>query len=325
MTKASACSIAFAMVLAAGFLGTPPARAADALRPAASSAPRGAARAHGASPSTQTLLYAANHRGNSVGIYAVSGLTLTSVGSITRGVDAPTDVFVSTSGALYVANATTVSEYPAGHTAPSLTLDVPVTSQYVSVGFDGTVFVCGYKPVSKQYEVVEFDPGATKPSRTIPYPNGEPEPITCGGLGADAAGNLYVNVGELSGGGGYAVYVYPPKATSPSREIGVSSGYAYGGIEVIGNQLVVGDPFDDAVEVTRLPKADPIRQFSTEGSGDYVTLDASTHYLYTTSVSTNTLQIYNFANGRIRAVFPAFQYGIAISPPAYADSSRVQR
>ncbi len=234
---------------------------------------------------------------------------------MTVGVKAPHDVFVTANGTVYVANQNTITEYAPGQAAPFVTLRLQLVPASLSVGRDGTVFICGQRPQTNASAVVEFDPGATRPSREIYYPHTDPDFLSCGGLGADAAGNLYVNVGSGSANGGFAVLMYPPKQTKSTRLLLTKGANAFGAIVYARNDLIVGDPADYAIYGLRLPSGKQDPGFATEGGGDYIALDERNDNLYTVSNYTATLQIYDFATGKLRALFRRFKWGIAISPP----------
>jgi len=269
-------------------------------------------------PATGSIMYAASATIDSVDIYSISGLTLTQTGSITDGIHGPRDVFVTTNHTLYVLNNATITEYPNGQSSPTERIITPVVGGDMTVGPDGTIFVCGRIKGTGRNAVAEFDPGAVQPSRLIKYRTTIPYPIGCSGMATDSKGNLYVNVGSEGDGGGYSIEVYPPKHVKPDRYLYSGNNYTNGGMEIIGTRLIDSDYQDGVTFITDLSgrKHHTIPDPSSAGGG--LVIDPTTDYLYLDGGDENSLAIYDLPSGKLLATFPTFNYGgIAIDPPAY--------
>jgi len=149
----------------------------------------------------------------------------------------------------------------------------------------------------------------------IPYEF--PYPLVGGGIAVNADNYLFMNSGSYSAQGDFYVSVYAPKHVRPLKDAGFTSGgYAGGGVQIFLGQCFVGDPGDNNIEIWNLP-AKPkykLREFATESSGDFLTLDVVSHYLYSVSYSTSTLQIYDFRNGHLLNFIKGFGWGVAIDP-----------
>jgi hypothetical protein len=109
------------------------------------------------------------------------------IGSITTGVNAPSQVAIDKAGALYVTNDgnNTVTVYPKGQSSPSLTIATGIDGPYgVGVDSKGKVFVSNIN----NNTVTAYAAGSTTPYATIDFgPYGQPV-----GVGIDASDNVFV-------------------------------------------------------------------------------------------------------------------------------------
>lgn len=111
-------------------------------------------------------------------------------GSITNGVNIPSQVAVDAHGTLYVTNDgnNTVTVYPKGHSSPSLTISSGLNGPYgIGVDSKGNVFVSNIGNFS-DYTVTAYAAGQTSPFETIAFSSfGQPV-----GIGVDASDNVWV-------------------------------------------------------------------------------------------------------------------------------------
>lgn len=116
------------------------------------------------------------------------------IGSITTGVDIPSQVAVDKKGALYVTNDgnNTVTVYPKGKSSPSLTISTGINSPYgIGVDSNGDVFVTNLG----NNELTAYKAGATSPYETIDFsPYGQPV-----GVGVDGKDNVWVACDSSNG------------------------------------------------------------------------------------------------------------------------------
>jgi hypothetical protein len=77
----------------------------------------------------------------------------------------------------------------------------------------------------------------------------------------------------------------------------------------------VGDPGSNNIEVWPLPAKEKFKKFAVLSSGDYLTMDVTSHYLYSVSYGNHTLQIYDFKNGRLLNFLTGYSRGVAVDPP----------
>lgn len=144
------------------------------------------------------------------------------IGSITTGVDAPSQVAVDKSGTLYVTNAgnNTLTVYPKGQSSPSLTISNGISGPYgVGVDSKGNVFVSNLNNST----ITGYATGSTTPYETINFaPYGQPV-----GVGIDASDNVWVasdthnTVFEIPAG---STHVKSETLLSLNGPIGVSFG-----------------------------------------------------------------------------------------------------
>jgi hypothetical protein len=124
---------------------------------------------HGESLS-DPLLFVGGVGNNIVDVYDLDAPGTPLVETITQGIDGPGGMFVDDGGTLYVANQydDTVTEYPPGQTAPTVTLSTGIAAaQTVAVARDGTVYVANPGSTPR---IVVFKRGKNRPARYITSP-----------------------------------------------------------------------------------------------------------------------------------------------------------
>src|SRR5580704_2815786 len=145
------------------------------------------------------------------------------IGSITTGVDIPSQVAVDKKGALYVVNDgnNTATVYPKGKSSPSLTISSGISSPYgVAVDSKGNVFVSNLGT----NEITAYAAGSTTPYETINF-NSYGQAV---GVGVDGKDNIWVacdstnGVFEIAAG---TTTVTNSGLTSLNGPIGVSFGH----------------------------------------------------------------------------------------------------
>jgi hypothetical protein len=136
--------------------------------------------------------------------------------TISNGVEGPTGLTVDAAGTVYAANTEneTITEYPAGQTAPSLTITMPplLTPEYLAVDRSGNLYVSvlGGSTLSG---VLEFSPGSTS-GKNLGLVIG-----LAGALEVDRSGNIII-VDSASN----QIDVFSPGQTTPSKQIAVTAG-----------------------------------------------------------------------------------------------------
>jgi hypothetical protein len=134
-------------------------------------------------------LYVGGLLNNTIAIFDLAAPGSPQIGAITQGISGPYGIAIDGAGTLYVANenAGDVTIYPAGATAPALTLSQGLTNPFgVAVDTNGDVYVTN--PAQGSAEIVVYAQGQIVPSRTIrssslEHPNQ---------LVFDSARNLYI-------------------------------------------------------------------------------------------------------------------------------------
>lgn len=138
-------------------------------------------------PIGKNLLYVGDTADQDIAVFKATKKNPTQIGEITQGVAGPYDMALSKSGTLFVPNNgnNTVTEYPAGKGAPSVTITDGI-AEPVSLTLDsaGTLYVSNYQGNS----ITVYPKGKTSPSETIT--SGLFKNIH--GLAVDASDNLYV-------------------------------------------------------------------------------------------------------------------------------------
>lgn len=249
-------------------------------------------------------LYVADQGNQRVAIFSQKSGAPT--GQITDGIAGPDGLYIDPSGTLYVCNfgAGTVTEYPKGQTTHSKTLTGTIGPKYVVAGRDGTVYVSDFGDGSNS-NLYEYANGSTTPTTTIPFAtfpagvaldrhnklyvayfdsnNGDIEVLKFapgstkgknlgihvkldnpGGLAFDKKDDLLLDDQSLPG-----VDVFPPGATSPSKQLtGFSLAYQIA-LNHKDTHLFVSDPFGPSVEEVAYPSGTHIRSFSSGLSGAF--------------------------------------------------------
>jgi DNA-binding beta-propeller fold protein YncE len=246
---------------------------------------------------------------NAVKVFSERGVPL---GTITAGIDGPVGTTVDRNGTLYVANFTnsTVTEYAAGQTTPSMTVSVGIDQPIsVAVGLDGTLYVGEFA----NDLVLEFGPGhwASGPTAIITsltYPEG---------LTLDADNNLYAAWNDQNYGGQVDTF-------APGSTIGTNIGIATGltgdvKIDTAGN-LVLADQANQAIDIFSPGSTTPSRVLHTIGSDPYkVAFDKSERTLYVADPDTNTVLVFDYATGiQVRTIYSGLTsaLGVSVSPSA---------
>jgi hypothetical protein len=145
-------------------------------------------------------------------IYPAKGQTQAPIGEITNGISIPQGMATDKSGNLYVANSgsSTVTVYPPGETAPSVTYTNGISVPYdVAAGKDGTVYVANvFATPSYTGNVTEYPSGSTTPNLTITNPGQNAVAVAL-----DKNNNLYVAWYSFNTGG-VEVDKYAPGSTN---------------------------------------------------------------------------------------------------------------
>jgi hypothetical protein len=134
------------------------------------------------------------------------------IGSITTGVDIPSQVAVDKKGALYVVNDgnNTATVYPKGKSSPSLTISTGISAPYgIAVDSSGNVFVSNLNT----NDITAYKAGATSPYETISF-SAYGQAV---GVGVDAKDNIWVACDSSNG-----VFVID-KGTSSVTNSGLTS------------------------------------------------------------------------------------------------------
>lgn len=140
------------------------------------------------------------------------------VRTITNGIFFPEALALDASGTLYVGNVQSITVYPAGATAPSLTISTEIGSPS-AIGVDGSGTV--YSANQNNNSVTEYAAGSPAVLRTITGVNDPP------GLAVDSSGKLVVSSCYScsgQGGGADGVFIYAPGATTPMASLNQVSG-----------------------------------------------------------------------------------------------------
>jgi hypothetical protein len=118
---------------------------------------------------------------------------------------------VDAAGTVYCANVGngTVTEYPQGQTSPSLTISI--AAEYLAIDGSDNLYVSDGSGVTK------FAPGSTTGKR-IPLIIG-----SSGALAVDSSGNIIIIDADAN-----MIDVFPAGQKTPSKQIAVTSGVAFG-------------------------------------------------------------------------------------------------
>ena len=254
-------------------------------------------------------LYVGDWFQNIVAIYRAHATNPSPIGVIATGVNQPYGIYVDRAGKLYVGNGgtNTVTEYPAGHTAPSVTLALALKygATDLIVGNDGMLYVAGFS----DGQVLEYPKGSSKPSLTltVPYPNG---------LALDTQNNLYVAGMDGSGAGIVKFAPGSTKGTNLGIALAGSGGLAF---DAQGNLLAVNAGGQTGEIDVFAPGATQPTRTIPAGIPDFIALDRSTKHLYVSDVSNGVVDVFDYASGiQTGTVSTGIQgpIGVALSPAA---------
>jgi len=287
---AGACALGFAGCSTASQSTTPPLAGSPAAR----------------APKKLKLLYVTDYNANAVLIYKQGDTGGGPIGEILTGISSPQGDAVDKSGTLYVANEgnSTVTEYPAGASIPSVTLSAGISRPLdVSVDSSGIVYVME----GSAGKILEFKPGSTSADATVSITH------PAGGTNAKN-GDLYVTH-NASGG---HVEVCKPLATS-CTDLGITVGYAEGvALDLHGN-LLVGDVYGQVIDIYKSGQTSPYRQISTPlESPSKLALDKTDATLYQADPANFAVELYNYKAGTQESSFTFGSAdeleGVALSP-----------
>ncbi|HVR47298.1 MAG TPA: hypothetical protein VMT95_11785 [Candidatus Binatia bacterium] len=260
---------------------------------------------------TQKLVYVSDNTANAIEIYPAGKNNPSPIGQITDGISAPLGNFVDEKGTLYVANHgnSTVTEYPAGSTTPSVTLSTNINGP-ISVAADsaGDVAVGEFA----QQEILEFPAGSSSPSVTITlltYPEG---------LAFDKLRHLYAAWNENSPFVGHVSKCARMRAVCVDQ--GIAEGQSAGLTIDLAGDLVLGDQTNHVINVYPPHATKPSRTISVPG-GDPVkfALDKREKKLYVADYLNDQVEIYDYATGtQFGTISSGLQsaWGVSLSPAA---------
>ena len=186
-------------------------------------------------------LYVCNFGGGTVKVYHHGAInptrTLTGAGSAI-------DVVVGLDGTVYVSNwdsgsSGTLLEYPRGHNAPTVTININGASEGLALDSGNNLYVAYNDASFNDGEVLKFAPGSTVGTNLGIHVG------SVGGETIDTQDNLLLDDQSIPG-----VDVFPPGATQPSKVI---KGFALAfdiALRKGGTRLWVTDPFTAVNEVT---------------------------------------------------------------------------
>lgn len=154
------------------------------------------------------ILFVADVMNDDVLFYDPTKVNPSPEGSITEGISSPVGVATDQSGTLYVANLgnSTITEYPAGQSRPSLTISTGLSYPFgIAVDSKSDVFVTNLG-VNNNTTVVGYAAGATAPFETIDF-SSLGQPI---GIGIDGRNNVWVACDNTN-----AVFKIPAGSSTP--------------------------------------------------------------------------------------------------------------
>lgn len=156
-------------------------------------------------PLSSPTLYVSDLEANSVTLFPANVPSPVPITTISTGMNAPEGIAVDNNGTLYVANTaslhggnTTVTEYPAGSSAPSITINTPYRPISVTTDTKGNLYVGGAS--GGTVVIAEYARGRTTPIKTV-FPTSVHGVPFMGGLAVDSRGNLYAS---------FFIYDHPP-------------------------------------------------------------------------------------------------------------------
>ncbi len=253
------------------------------------------------------LLYVTDYTSSVVLIYRQGHTSDGPAGEINTGIDNPEGDAIDAAGTLYVANNgnSTVTEYPAGASSPSVTLSTDISHPLdVSVDSNGIVYVTE----GSAGKILEFKPGSTSPDATVTITH----PVSVVNAKNDDA---YVTYNQNSTG---RVARCKPLATT-CKDLGISVQLAQGvALDLKGN-LLVGDYFGAAVDVYKHGATTPFRVISTPlEEPAKLALDRNDATLYMADPANFAVDLYNYATGTQESTFTFGSgnelEGVALSP-----------
>jgi DNA-binding beta-propeller fold protein YncE len=260
---------------------------------------------------TQPLVYVSDNSANAIEIYPQGQSNPSPIGEITDGISGPLGNFVDRHGTLYVANAgnSTVTEYPAGSTMPSVTLssglNYPIS---VAVDHDGNVAVGEFA----QGAIVEFLAGSSTPQMTLTLLT-KPE-----GLTFDDRNHLWAawNEGSSLQGRLSKCAHFKPICHDQGITEGQSGGVA---LDRAGNRIL-GDITNQVINIYAPGSKSPARTISTTGHYPVkFALDQHEKTLYVADYNSASVLLYDYASGtQTGAISSGLEsaWGVALSPAA---------
>jgi streptogramin lyase len=266
------------------------------------------ARSHGGwmAPAANTKhpwIYVSGFITNNVLIYDLALFGVPQIGSITTGISGPRGLFLDTAGTLYVTNTSggTVTLYPAGATAPSLTLSQGLSQPvYAAADGQGNVWVTsrGTPP-----SIVIYPPGGTTPSRTITDSLIQlPEQ-----LAFDSVGNMYFG-DDITGVSEILAGTTRPVSLNLSRLVqGSTEGVALGPLD--GTMFVSFGNYTDQVNAYADDRR-RLRRVLSVPTADSLTVGRFDNHedLFVPGSQTNTVYVF-----RDRAASPFTSFSVATS------------
>jgi hypothetical protein len=259
------------------------------------------------------LVYVSDNAANAIEIYRQGQSDPSPVGQIVDGIDAPLGDYVDAQGTLYVANSgnSTVTEYPAGSTTPSVTLSTDISHPIsVAVNSKGTVAVGEFSAGT----ILEFSAGQSSPSVTITLLT-LPE-----ALAFDRTRHLFAawNVDNGSGLAGHVSRCERLRAVCVDQGIveGESGGLA---LDHAGN-VILGDQTNAVINIYAAGATTPSRSIATTGHDPYkFELDQRERTLYVADITGGVVVLYDYASGSQLGTISkglTSAWGVALSPAA---------
>jgi sugar lactone lactonase YvrE len=240
----------------------------------------------------EKLLYVSDLTESFILIYEQGNTGGGPIGEIENGIDEPEGIAVDHSGTLYVANDgnSTVTEYPAGSTSPSVTLSTDISNPLdVSVDSNDDVYVTE----SSAGKILEFEPGSTSPNVTVS--------LTRADVAANSKNNdVYVTHNQSSEG---LVERCKPLSTN-CKNMGIDVGFAQGiAIDMEGN-LLVGDVYGQEIDIYHPKQKTPFRTISTyEEQPAKLALDSNDATLYMADPANFAVRLFDYATGDQESYF----------------------
>jgi hypothetical protein len=256
----------------------------------------------------KSRIYVADYGRSDVEIYAQGVTNPTPCGKITTGISYPEGIYVNGKGMLFVANyiGSTITEYPRGKKAPTITISTAAPAYDVFVGSNGILYAA--EPATDS--VAEYPAGSTTPSLTVTVNGG------AYGVATDKKNNLYVSY--LSNADGLShVEKFAPGATT-GTDMGFTVPFA-GELKLTKqNDIVIGDRDDDLIDIFPPGATKPSRSFSTPGGRPVnLALNRAETVLYV--VGLGQVQVMDYQTGVTTSTITSqleSPSGVAPFPPA---------